>query len=546
MAHSASVLIDGVSGARGRRTLFSYIVPERLSLRPGDAVLVPFGRSEREGMVVSVSGDPDPAATRGVVSRIGARAHSSDVELALRVAGEMLLPAEAVLPLLSPRTHRDSPPRDSGALEAAEGVRSFSVDLARNWSRRVVVCPPALPLVDAAVGEALRMAEGSGQVLILCPTVELASEVRSLFLSGAEILSSRSPAGVWTAWRRGRLKVAIGTRSAVWYSPRSLGGVVVLDDSHPGHVDRRFPHLDAVVVAGMRADVHSASLSLVSRVPSARGLGLRVKAVEASVRGAAWPSVRVLDRSKFPPGDTGSSVLSAEVRRARERGLEVVVVAETSASSRRCSRCSLPVACSCGVSGCTHKVDPPCPRCGGLSARWSGWDAERCAGEFPEAKVMLLSEVQVLPSSSRLVVVPEVARLAHVASSRPSEVAGSVLLAAAAAAGAGGRLVVGAWDGSWSPLSLLRGKDSMGFARAAYEDARSAGRPPFGVTARLTFDLRRKPSLPQLPDGVSISGPFPRSGGWEVEVRCEAAVWPEVRSALAPVVGRRSVVLRMV
>ncbi len=524
--------------------MLSYLVPDRLTLRPGDAVLVPFGRSEREGMVVAVSDVPDPLAAREVVSRLGSRAHPADVGLALTVAADRLCGPEVMLALLAPRGHRDAPPHDAAPLELVDGLRRFSVEQSRNWSRRVLLCPPALPLVDAAAQEAFRMAEQGGQVLVLCPTVAMAGSVRRAFRSGAALLSSSASAGVWTAWRRGRLAVAVGTRSSVLYSPRSLAGVVVVDDAHPGHVGRRFPYVDAVAVAGARSEAHSAALSLVSRVPSARGLGLRVKVVEAEVRGASWPSVRVIDRSRFPPGDPASGVFAAEVSRAGARGLEAVVVAERSPSVRKCARCALLSPCGCGVSGCAHRLEPPCRRCGGQSARWSGWDAVRCRSSFPAASVATLEELSRAPGVPRLVVVPEVARLAHVASSRPSGLAASVLVEAAAAAGPGGRLVVGSWDGGWAPLGPLRARDLTGFARAVYEDARTAGLPPFGAAVVLSFDVRRKPAVPQLPDGASASGPFQRSGVWEVEVRCPSAAWPAVRGVLAPLVARRSVSVR--
>lgn len=538
----AKVLVDGPS----RMGLLSYSVPGRLSVAPGDAVLIPFGRSEREGMIVEMVED-DPLASREVISRIGSRALAADVALALSVAEERFIPAVDLLRGLAPRTHRDAPPsRFLSAALAASSV-GFSVSPARNWLRRAVLCPPALPLADAAAAEAVRMSEEySGQVLVLCPTVEHASEVRRSLSSGSALLSSSSSPGVWTAWRRGILPVAVGVRSSVWYSPRSLAGIVVVDDGHPGHTALRFPRLDAAWLACRRAETHGCALSLVSRVVSARHLGERVKVVEAEVRGASWPSVRIVDRSRFPASEPLPALLAGELSRAGSRGLAAVVIAEKAPSVRRCSRCSAVCPCACGASGCSHRLDPPCTACDSRSARWSGWDVQRCLSGFPGTSVVTLAQAAKLPRAPRLVIVPEVARLAHVPSARPTELAASVLLSAAAAAGAGGRLVVGAWDGRWLALQTLAGKDLVGFSRQAYGDAKAAGAAPFGFDVLLRFERKRPPRISDLPGGVFVSRPVFRAGVWEVRVRGGASEWPAVRAALGGLVSRRGVEARFI
>lgn len=532
----ARVLVDGPS----RMGLLSYLVPERLSLSLGDAVLVPFGTSSREGMVAELV-ESDERATRPVVSRLGGRADPRDVQLALSLAEDRMVPPEAVLRLLSPSRHRDSPLRSFGEVSLLPGCGGVEVDPARNWSRRALLVPPGVAISDAAASEAQRMVSSGGQVLVLCPTLEWASAVRSRFVSGASHLSSSSGPGVWTAWRRGRLPVGVGVRSAAWYSPRRLAGVVVVEDDHPGHVDLRYPFLSAVEVALGRSRAHDAQLSLVSRVHSAAGLGGGVRLVEAV--DSSWPSVRVIDRSRFPRAERLESIMAGELARASRAGREVVVVAESRPSMRRCSRCGQAAACtSCSVSGCSHGGEA-CARCGSMSYRWSGWDASRCAAAFPEASIATAPEVARMRPEDRLVVVPDVSRLAAVPSRSPSALSGSVLVAAAAAAGGRGRLIVGCWDRSWLPLRLLASASQAGFDRAVFDEARSAGLPPFGREVLLSFKRASRPSVPPLP--VPVPRPYLRNGVWEVRLVVPRSVWPDVREALRPLAARRSVSVRV-
>lgn len=528
-AYCVDVLVDD----SGRLGPLSYLVPPGVTLAPGDAVTVPFGKSERHGLVLGVSGDPSHA-TREVVRRLGERVSAADMSLISAVAELNFASLAQVSTRLSPSSGRNSAPIDTGDVRLSASTDRWTLPVPpKNWKVRTYLRPPLISPSRVAALEALRLA-GSGQVLILCPTVRLVDAVLSEFESGAARLDSRCRAGAWNGWRSGSVRVAVGTRAAAFYSAQQLAGIVVVEEQHPGHQESSLPYTHARDVARLRATAHDCALTFISATPSASAMaGSKVLTFDGAQ--AFWPKVEIVDRTVIHPS---MRQVPPAARRHLGGRLPVVVVAETSPSRRLCVRCSEVRPCSCG-SVCTHPVADPCIRCGAMAVRWVGWSAERIRATLPEAQALTLGELAGLEQADRVVVFlnadPIVTAPGFDALSR----AGATLLSAAEAAGPRGRLVVVTSTPEHAVFASLRKLDWLPIAKQVWDLAKSEGLPPFGRLVTVRMNWSKPPRVSAWPGRVR--GPRRRDGEWEVLVQVDDTQFATLRPLLEKIRSRGKV-----
>ena len=93
-----------VNSGLPHRQSFSYAVPEGMTLQPGDAVFVPFGRRFFQGIVMQVVDVPAFSDPKPVDARISDRPVISHerVELARWLAGYYLAPLFSAVALMLP------------------------------------------------------------------------------------------------------------------------------------------------------------------------------------------------------------------------------------------------------------------------------------------------------------------------------------------------------------------------------------------------------------------------------------------------------------
>lgn len=509
------VLVD----RSGRLGALSYRVPDGLPVTPGDAVTVPFGNSTREGVVLGPSSQPGKA-TKALRERHGRRIHPADLHVASQVADFHGADLVTIAARLAPAKHRDAAPSDPGPLQLTQ--RAVDVELpdpVRNWSWRLLLRPPAVDPARLAACEAVRLAsEADGQVLVLCPTVQLITRVLAELASGAVRLDSRARAGAWTGWRTGVVPVAVGSRAAALYSAKKLAGIVVAEEEHPGHVEASLPYTHARSVAVRRARAHGCRLTLTSASPSAAGIGSGVKVLPLPAAKRAWPAVRIVDRTQVAPSQRQVlPQVRAAVDRAVKDQLEIVALAERAAARRLCGRCNEVRPCDeCEVSGCSHRPSQPCGRCQATTLRWVGWDAGRLSQALPAAVPVTFTELQKLPRKPRLVLVLNADPLLKTVALEPQHTAASVLLRAAEAAGAQGQLLVTTSQPGHAVVARLRSRDQEGVAKDVYEHARAQALPPFGHLVTVRTSLPSAPRTDQWPG--QIHGPRRRDGEWELLV----------------------------
>lgn len=521
------VLVDGA----GRLGQLSYLVPDGLDPAVGDAVEIPFGRSQRHGLVIGPSEHPE-RATREILGVWGPRVRPQDLDVARAVADHYLSDLVSLVARLSPTSGRGSTPLDPG-----EVVLARSVELPVSDRRRRYLLHG--PLDDApalAAAEATRLAEGTarGQVLVLCPTVATVEATLACFTSGAVRLDGHAPAGSWRGFAEGVARIGVGTRGAALYSAARLEGIVVLDEGHPGHDEARSPYTNARDVAVVRSRIAGCRLTLLGDDPTSSGLGGGVKVVD--VESPRWPAMRL-----FPRGTAGVNVVAPApllslVARARRRGVVPTVVVSSHAPAQRvCAGCGERRPCTvCETSGCRHPAGAPCPACGGHTVRRIGWDEPRLAELLGgPVRVVSIAELERV-RDAELVVVFDVDGLLRSPDLVPGSLCASTVVRAARAAAAKGT-VCAVTSTPDHPLlrALFDLRSGRALAQHTWSLARQHEAPPFGHTVRLWIGRSARPSTTGWPGRVF--GPRRVREEWEVLIH----VTPEELTALAPIVTRQ-------
>jgi primosomal protein N' len=477
-------------------------------------------------------------ATREVIERVGRRSGPREVGVARELARRHLVPFTTVASRLAPRNGLDDVPLDAGPLSLADIGAAAPVaerDLSRRrWLLlRAPLCDPAA----LAAQEAVRIhADTRAQVLVLAPTVASVTAVVSCFASGAARVDARAPQGAWAGFVAGTVPVAVGTRAAALYAPKKLGGVIVVDEQHAGHVESSQPYVHAREVAAARASASRCHLVLISPAPSAHALGSQVKVVAAG-GGRDWPTVQLIDRGQLPPSQRlVPPQLRAAVAAAARDGITPVVLAERRQTTLRCARCRTLWPClqeGCTPSSCRHAPDGSCPQCSSRTRIPVGFDAQRLAQLLPGTKSVSLAELARLRNVG-LVVIFDVSPAVRAAEWFPGARASQLLTVAAEAAGAGGRLVVCSWDRPDGVVAqLCRRKDQQTVAQELWAYVKAQRLPPFSSLVTINVARVRPPRTDGWPGRVFGPRRTP-TGEWELVVQAS----PEELAALAVQVER--------
>ncbi|MBB6121480.1 primosomal protein N' [Nocardiopsis algeriensis] len=370
----------------------------------------------------------------------------------------------------------------------------------------------------------------------------------------------------WLSVLRGRVRVVVGTRAAVFAPVRDLGLAVLWDDGDDVHAEPHAPYPHARTVLSMRA--HRAGAGMLigghTRTTDAQmlvesGWALPLSADRATLRRRA-PIVRAA-------GDDRELARDGAARTARIPSLALRVAREASRTGpvlfqvpRRgylntlaCARCREPARCgtcrgplavrgahalpSCGWCG-RMAGQWACPECGAARMRATVVGARRTAEElgraFPSLAVRTSGRDEVLdrvPDSPSLVVSTPGAEpsaeggfaaavlldgwaLLNRADLRASEEALRRWLNASALVRPGGTVVVCAEATLPVVQSLVRW-DPAGFAERELAERRELGFPPAVSMASVTGapeHVRELLDQIDLPEGVELLGPVPVEG----------------------------------
>ncbi|MDD3719006.1 MAG: primosomal protein N' [Actinomycetota bacterium] len=265
-----------------------------------------------------------------------------------------------------------------------------------------------------AIEYALRQGRTS---VVLVPEIALTPQMVQRFKGrlGEEVAVLHSRLGLgerydqWRGIRRGKYKVVIGARSAL-FAPLPDLGLIIIDEEHETtYKENSAPRYNAREVAAERARLSAATLVLGSATPqlesryaAARGDYVYLE-LARRVDNRPLPEVEVVDMRD--PGDAGMrTILSprlvnalGKVYRAGEQAI-LFLNRRGFARFMQCHACGNILQCrNCSVSLCYHArgerllchhcgwtLQPPfvCPACGGPVHRYTGVGTERVEEEL--------------------------------------------------------------------------------------------------------------------------------------------------------------------
>lgn len=265
------------------------------------------------------------------------------------------------------------------------------------------------------------------QAIVLVPEISLTPQMTERFVSrfgkDVAILHSRLSFGerydAWQSIKEGRVRLAVGARSAV-FAPFDNLGMIVADEEHESSYKSEMnPKYDAREVAKFRCKQQNAVLMLASATPSMESAYKAVSGEYALVQiknrynAVSLPKADVVDM-RFELARGNKSFLSFELQDAiaenikkkeqtilflNRRGFSTFVSCRKCGFAATCPECDIALtyhkysdSLSCHYCGYTIPGFKFCPKCGSTQIRHFGIGTQRVEEEihklFPDASVL--------------------------------------------------------------------------------------------------------------------------------------------------------------
>ena len=272
-----------------------------------------------------------------------------------------------------------------------------------------------------------RVLEDGRNVIVLVPEIALTPQTFSLFRAryGEDIavlhsgLSQGERRDEWKRIRDGKVRVVIGTRSAVFAPLGNIGLVIVDEEQEHTYKSESAPRYNAKEVARFRCGYHGGLLVLASATPLvedyARALNGNYVLAELTERygDACLPQVltvdmtdktlleRYLSLSRPLTEEIGKNLAAGEqtILLVNRRGYNTFVVCAECKKVLTCPRCSISLTyhaannrLMCHYCGYSAPYRDTCPDCGAQNIRYAGSGTQKIEQElkmhFPEARVL--------------------------------------------------------------------------------------------------------------------------------------------------------------
>jgi len=266
-----------------------------------------------------------------------------------------------------------------------------------------------------------------GNALVLVPEIALISQMERAFRArfGEDVavlhsgLSSGERLDEWTRIARGRVRVAIGARSAIFAPFPSLRLIVVDEEHDASYKQESRLRYNARVLAVVRARFHKAVVLLGSATPSVQSIynaeteKYHLLTMPERIHARGLPDVTVVDLKAYRDMRGMERFFSPELKKAvaetLDRGEQVLLFLNRRGFSTHavCAECGLPVLCEhcditltfhqtanayrCHYCGFSKAGVSRCAGCGGSRIRQLGFGTEKVESYvsrlFPEARV---------------------------------------------------------------------------------------------------------------------------------------------------------------
>ncbi|TMC35935.1 MAG: primosomal protein N' [Chloroflexi bacterium] len=459
MALYAEVAVEAARGIA--RETYTYAVPDGIDIVPGHRVVVPFGRRNTYGFVVSL-GTEDPGVETKAIASAGAEPLllPHQVELARLVADHYWVPVvECIRAMLPPRVRGTGSTgsqvstrqrRHTRLLELATGpvpaAEPITLTSEQDAALEVIDANPVTLLhgviasgkTEVYLAAAQRVLAQGLRVLLLVPeislTPQLVQRVRARLDAPVAVLHTQltelERAQQWWRTRRGEAQVVLGSRSAVFAPIPRLGLICLDEEGSTAYKQDRTPRYEAGWVARRLASVTGARLVMGSATPAvatyheATTGAVALASMNRRVRGsdAEVELVDMRDESAAGNRQPLSRRLVEAVTQTLEneeqtilylnrRGLATYVMCRDCGRSVQCLGCSVALVqhaeiggLICHYCGYSRAMPSVCDHCGSRNIRNLGMGTQRLEGMvkrlWPQARVLRLdSDVARGPDS---------------------------------------------------------------------------------------------------------------------------------------------------
>lgn len=271
--------------------------------------------------------------------------------------------------------------------------------------------------------------QGQG-VLILVPEISLTPQTMARFKSrfagsdsSVAILHSAMSDGErfdeWHAIRRGKARIAIGPRSALFAPVQNLGLIIVDEEHDSSYKQENSPRYQGRDLAVLRAHLEGASIVLGSATPSLESLynvqtgKYTLLRMDKRADGQRLPLTRVLDMRTEAKDKRNLGILSERLRMAIDerlaKGEQVILLLNRRGFARSlqcpdcghiatCEHCSMPLTYHatenrliCHICGFRAVVPKQCPECHSGNIELEGYGTQKVEAVlrrcFPKARL---------------------------------------------------------------------------------------------------------------------------------------------------------------
>jgi len=422
---------------------FDYIVPEELheKIKTGERAWVNFANRKLVAYVVALSRKSSVRNLKTITSLID-EAPLLDKNILLLTKklsqyyycswGEAICAAlPQALRKGRPFTQTKRVPAVTYGLQSPTGnVRLIhSLESRQRWDRYIQY-----------LKEALKKNQSCIIILPDIHSISLAKEAVQSALGevGVSVLYRDAPKELeeWDRIISGRVKIVIGSRSAVFAPLKCLGLIIIDEEEDSVYKQEQVPHYHCRQVAVMRQDIEKADLILGSSAPSLEAMYLCRKKRQDSQKkkeylflpGSAAPAqVKIINlRSEYNRLRKSNAVLSEYLEDAITKGLNAQGKAllflnrKGFATSCACNRCGVVLKCPrCNINlvyhfkekvlschYCNFKMPAPlvCSNCNAGYIKYSGMGTEKIESElyriFPQARTRRIDSGQEIDIES--------------------------------------------------------------------------------------------------------------------------------------------------
>ena len=251
------------------------------------------------------------------------------------------------------------------------------------------------------------------EAIVLVPEISLTPQTnerfRSRFGDMVSVLHSGLSDGErydeWMKIHEGKVKIAVGARSALFAPFRKLGLIVVDEEHENSYKQDEAPRYHARDVAVMRGFIENASVILGSATPSlesannARTEKYMLTELTKRVDDFLMPEMKVVDMRDEAIETGGAKIFSRELAAdiydriqkgeqtiifLNRRGFATQMICQQCGFVARCSDCSIAYTyhrkrecLTCHLCGAVHQAPHNCPECGTEEIRYSGLGTEK-------------------------------------------------------------------------------------------------------------------------------------------------------------------------